>query len=110
MRHGRRDSTHAAIRKALRDFGVSVRDTADLGDDFPDFVCGRAGVTYLLEAKAPDGDERDGQTKARTEWRGGPWIVVRSVDEALQAVGIPARTAGSSVSRRPRAIPRATAV
>jgi hypothetical protein len=89
MLHGRRDSNHAAIRDALRDCGVTVVDTGDLGGGFPDLVCGRHGHTYLLEIKAPKGKERPGQTAAREAWRGGPWEVVRSVAEALAAVGMP---------------------
>jgi hypothetical protein len=90
MRHGRRDVNHAEIRDALLACGCSVRDTADLGDDFPDLVVGRQGRTYLLEVKAPKGKEREGQTEARTSWRGGPWKVVRSLAEALAVVGITA--------------------
>ena len=89
MLHGRRDANHAAIRDALRDCGVTVVDTADLGDGFPDLVCGRHGATVLLEIKAPKGKERPNQRHARERWRGGPWEVVHSVAEALAAVGMP---------------------
>ena len=89
MTRGRRDSTHAAIRQALRDVGCSVHDCADLGRGFPDLVVGYHGRTYLLEAKSPKGKERPGQAAARLAWRGGAWEVVRSVDEALAVVGIP---------------------
>ena len=89
MLHGRRDSNHAAIRDALRACGVTVVDTGDLGGGFPDLVCGRHSHTYLLEIKAPKGKERPVQTAAREAWRGGTWLVVRSVAEALAAVGMP---------------------
>ena len=88
-RHGRRDANHAAIREALRAVGVSVFDTAALGDDFPDLVCGRHGATVLMEIKSPGSKERPGQASARLKWRGGRWVVVRSVGEALAAVGMP---------------------
>jgi hypothetical protein len=88
-RHGRRDLNHAAIREALRACGVSVWDTGDLGDDFPDLVCGRHGETVLMEIKSPGGKERPGQASARLKWRGGRWVVVRSVADALAAVGLP---------------------
>ena len=88
MTHGRRDSNHAAIRDALRDCGVTVLDLGDAGRNVPDLVCGRHGLTYLLEIKSPGGKERPGQLAARTAWR-GHWVVVRSVAEALAAVGMP---------------------
>ena len=92
VHHGRRDSCHAPIRKALRDCGLPVQDTADLGRDFPDLVTARAGVTYMLECKDPKtGKELPGQSQARTAWLakgGGPWLVVHTVQEALRAVGL----------------------
>ena len=88
MRHGRRDTTHASIRAGLRSVGVVVHDTGDAGNDFPDLVCGWKGTTYLLECKSGKGKESDGQAAARAAWRGGPWAVVHSLDEALLALGI----------------------
>jgi hypothetical protein len=88
MRHGRRDSTHAQIRDTLRACGVTVHDCADLGSDFPDLVCGFRGATFLLEVKGPSGRERPGQAAARLAWRGGAWLVVRTVAEVLAAVGL----------------------
>ena len=42
-----------------------------------------------MEIKAPKGKERPVQTAAREAWRGGTWLVVRSVAEALAPVGMP---------------------
>lgn len=93
MRHGRRDSCHAPIREALRACGLPVWDTADLGDDFPDLITARHHVTYMLECKDPDhGEETAGQQLARLTWiskGGGPWVVVHTVAEALEVVGLP---------------------
>lgn len=86
MKFGRRDTTHAAIRAGLRAAGCTVHDTADLGRDFPDLVVGRRGQTWLLEVKGPGGALSDGQAEALQRWRGGPWIVVRSLEEALRVV------------------------
>lgn len=80
---GRRDSTHAPIRKGLRDRGWSVLDTGDAGNGAPDLIAGKAGQTYLIECKRPKGRERERQVKARQAWRGGVWIVATSVDEVL---------------------------
>ena len=86
--HGRRDENHAAIRDALRACAVSVIDLGDAGHNVPDLLCGRHGLNYLLEVKSPTGKERPGQEKARVSWRGS-WVVVRSVADALAAVGMP---------------------
>jgi hypothetical protein len=88
VKHGRRDGPHAAIRDGLRAVGASVRDTADLGDDFPDLVVGFRKATYLLEVKRPGGEFRKGQALAAATWRGGPWIKVESLDEALAVIGL----------------------
>lgn len=90
MRHGRRDTTHAPIRDELRAVGFSVHDTADLGDDFPDLVAGYKGMTWLLECKSPGKDLRPGQVKARSAWRGGPWLKVESLADALWQMQIAA--------------------
>ena len=88
MIHGRRDANHAAIRDALRAVGVTVLDLGDAGRNVPDLLCGRHGINYLLEVKSPKGKEQPGQLVARTAWR-GQWVVVRTVAEALAAVGMP---------------------
>lgn len=88
MRHGRRDSTHKAIRDALVSVGATVFDTADVGGGFPDLVVGYKGQTYLFEVKGPRGRLRASQTSFHDTWRGGPIVVVRTRGEALGALGI----------------------
>jgi hypothetical protein len=85
----RRDSTHAAIRDALRACGCSVLDLGDAGRNVPDLLVGRHKVSYLIEVKSPKGKERPGQLATRTAWRGGTWSLVHSVPEALAAIGMP---------------------
>jgi len=82
MRHGRRDSTHGAVRRTLRDLGCSVADTADLGSDFPDLVVGLRGRDYLVEAKSAKGELSDGQATFAQTWRGAKPVVLRSAQEA----------------------------
>lgn len=86
MRHGRRDSTHKAIKRALLDIGCSVFDTADVGGGFPDLVVGYHGVTILLEVKGPKGFLRELQTDFAEKWRGSRPMVVRTPQEAVVAV------------------------
>lgn len=88
MRHGRRDTTHRAIKEALVSVGATVFDTADVGGGFPDLVVGYKGSTYLMEVKGPRGRLGASQDAFRDRWRGGPLIVVRTRGEALQALGI----------------------
>lgn len=88
MRHGRRDSTHRAIKAALVSVGATVCDTADLGGGFPDLVVGYKGRTYLLEVKGPRGRLEASQDAFRLRWRGGPLNVVRTRGEALDVLGV----------------------
>lgn len=71
------------IRDGLRACGWTVMDTGDAGKDFPDLVAGKQKETWLLEVKRPGGKESPGQQAKREAWRGGPWIVVTSLADAL---------------------------
>lgn len=88
VRYGRRDGNHAEIKQALLACGCSVLDLADTGNSIPDLLVGRGRVSFLLEVKTAKGKEKPGQTQARQSWRGGPWFLVRTVQDALRAVGI----------------------
>lgn len=83
---GRRDTTHAGIRDALRAAGWSVYDAGGVGGSFPDLVVGAAGLTFLVECKAGGGQLSAGQIKFARDWRGGPVIVARSAEDALAAI------------------------
>lgn len=87
------DANHRAIVEALRDVGCSVASLAGVGDGAPDLLVGIRKETFLLEVK--DGTKkpsaqrlRESQAMWHAEWKGRPVIVVRSVDEALRAVGV----------------------
>jgi hypothetical protein len=53
----------------------------------PDLMVGRGGVTYLLECKSPVGKLTPDQVEWHRDWQ-GQVAIVRSVQEALQAVGL----------------------
>jgi hypothetical protein len=54
---GRRDSNHKSIVNLFRNFpGVTVADTAALGNGFPDIVVGFRNKSYLIEIK--DGNKK----------------------------------------------------
>jgi hypothetical protein len=94
-----RDANHAPIVRALEGIGCTVLDLSSVGGGCPDVAVGRGGVTYLLEIKRPLGPRggshehqtlKPHQAEWHARWRGGPVCVVRSVDEALRAVGVTA--------------------
>jgi len=78
---GRRDANQPLIVERFKQNFVSVADTADLGDDFPDLVLGVPGLNVLCEVKLPGRELEPGQARFRDEWR-GPFVVVRTVEEA----------------------------
>ncbi len=109
-RYARRtDRNHAAIVRAWRAAGCSVLSLAPLGKGAPDALVGYRGVNTLAEIKREEGPRggRSGailngwQREWQAKWRGGAVVVVRTVDEALAAVGI----APESELRR-RGLPR----
>ena len=88
MRAGKPDGNQAEIVKALRAVGCSVVITTACGSGFPDLVVGHKGLTYLMEVKTPTGELLPNQVAFASAWK-GHYTVVRSVQEALSAVGLP---------------------
>lgn len=82
----RRDVNHSAIRDGLRAVGWSVYDAGSVGGDFPDLVVGAAGLTFLVEVKAPRGRLSAGQSAFANSWRGGPVIVARTTEDAIRII------------------------
>ena len=97
MRHKSKvDANQKEIVEALRKAGCSVFITSCVGSDFPDLVVGTTGrlpewvkhngSTVLMEIKTKDGKLSEGQQSFIRDFRGA-CVVVRSVEEALLAVG-----------------------
>ena len=103
-RAARRDTNEAEIVAALRAAGASVLFLAIKGAG--DLLVGYQGINLLLETKRPKGPRgglngggstRPGQggngtltaeqIAFRAEWKGAPPVIVRTVDEALAAIG-----------------------
>jgi Holliday junction resolvase len=83
----RKDSNHKEIVDALRDMGISVLDTSQLGNGAPDIVIGFRGKSILIEIK--DGNKPPSQRKLtkdegifQSTWK-GEYVVVKSLDEVL---------------------------
>ena len=86
---GKVDANQPAIVKALRAVGASVTSLADLGDGCPDLLVGFRGRTVLMELKASLQDTLTTQEiDWHCRWRGSALCVVRSVEEAIGAVGL----------------------
>lgn len=101
-RAGRTDSNQARIVEALRKIGCTVAITSGVGNGFPDLLVGYRGTTTMLEVK--DGERAPSERKLTeaeahflATWRGGPAVVVTSVDEALAAVAATYRAALAGV-------------
>jgi hypothetical protein len=90
-RDGRVDANQSDIDRALRAVGASVQPLSSVGGGCPDRLVGFRGVNYLLEIK--DGSKPPSKRKLTPDqvvWHGtwqGQKAVVKSVDEALQAIG-----------------------
>jgi hypothetical protein len=86
----RKDSNHVEIVKAFRDLNVSVHDTAQLGDGFPDICVATNQTTVLVEIK--DGEKppsarklTEDEARFHEQWQG--WIeIVYSVDDVINLV------------------------
>lgn len=90
--YARVDDNQESIVSALRRVGASVQSLAAVGKGTPDLLVGYRGRTFVLEVKNP-AQEPNKQRLTPLEaswhstWRGSPVAVVRTVDEALVAVG-----------------------
>ncbi len=80
-RYHQLDKNHQAIREGLEAVGASVVSDGPL-----DLTVGFRGATYLLEVKTATGKLRASQERFLARWRGHA-VVVRTLDEAMQAIG-----------------------
>ena len=89
MRAKRTDANQSAIIAVLREVGATVVDLSAVGKGVPDLLVGHRGVTYLLEVKNVKGKNKTtpDQDVFYAWWRGAPVTIVRTADEALQAIG-----------------------
>lgn len=81
----KRDKPETLIVTALRAAGCTVRRLSQRG--IPDLLVGRHGLNYLLEVKDHYGELTSDQEDFFNDWH-GQVTVVRTVEEALEAVGL----------------------
>ena len=74
----RRDRVEKSIVEALRKAGGHV--TRISGQGAPDVLCSYRGTLYAFEIKGKSGTQTTAQVATN-------WPIVRSVDEALMAIG-----------------------
>lgn len=84
-RAAKRDDNEDEIIKALKQVGCSVSQLSGTG--VPDLLVGFRQHTYLLEVKERKGTFTAAQKWWHETWLGQPAVVVRSVEEALRAIG-----------------------
>jgi hypothetical protein len=90
------DVNQPAIVKALRAIGATVLHTHQLKNCF-DILVGYRGRTFLMEIKDPSQPESKrqltpGEAKFREEWRGSPYHIVHTPDEAIAIITRPYAT------------------
>lgn len=87
----RTDTTQASIVAALRQVGCGIVPIASLVPGVPDLLVARltpdGPLTLLIEVKGPHTPTTPAQVAFRETWP-GVVVVVRTVQEALAAVGI----------------------
>ena len=82
----KKDSNQNSIVTALERAGCAVTDKSTAGEGFPDIICSRAGHHYLLEIKSSRGKLTAPQVEFHKKHT--PVHIVRTIDEALRAVGL----------------------
>jgi hypothetical protein len=85
-RRGHHDGNHGEIAEAFISVGCAVADTSAAGFGFPDIVLGLIGQTHLVEVKDENGRLSASQDRFLRDWRGGPIMVVQTIDEAIAHV------------------------
>lgn len=99
-RSQRRDANEPEIVQALEAIGAAVQRLP--GDGMPDLLCGFRGRLYLLEVKLPLGPRggvvghselNEAQLRWWRAWKGPAPVIVRSVEQALAAIGAEVRRA-----------------
>ena len=82
------DKNQSEIVHALRQVGATVILLHEAGEGIPDLLVGYRRETYLLEVKSKTGKLNERQQLWHSSWFGRRVSIVRSVDEALNAIRV----------------------
>ncbi|MEM7125004.1 MAG: VRR-NUC domain-containing protein [Chloroflexota bacterium] len=74
------DENQSKIVEELRDKGVSITCTHQMGRGFPDLVAGWNGMTFLFEVKTKNGRLTSAQTEFIAAWKGQVDVISSSED------------------------------
>ena len=88
MRNAKTDHNQNEIVQALRQIGATVVLLHKVGSGVPDLLVGFRGVTYLLEVKQLKGKPNLLQERWYREWNGRAPVIVKTIDDAINAVMI----------------------
>jgi hypothetical protein len=80
------DLNQDEIVRALREIGCSILYLHTLGQGAPDILAGYRGKNVLLEVKSKTGTLTPDERVWHGNWN-GQVVIVRSVEEAIRAVG-----------------------
>lgn len=80
------DANQPDIVEALRKAGATVQHLHTIGKGCPDLLVGYQGNNYVLEIKNGKGKLTADEAAWLNKWQGRAHIV-RTADEALQAIG-----------------------
>lgn len=83
----KRDANHKAIVDALQAVGARIFDLSGVGGGCPDIAVLKPDKrnVVLIEIKTDKGTLKQTQQRTHQDW---PIVTVRTVEEALQAVGV----------------------
>lgn len=81
-RAARRDASEPLIVAALRASGFSVEYLSAKG--VGDLLCGKSGITRVVECKTDDGALTPDQVTWWAAWRGNPLIILRTVEDVAR--------------------------
>lgn len=82
------DENQAVIISALEKAGALVHDMSLMGSGFPDLFVGYKSCFYLLEVKVGKRKLNKLQVPFHRKWHGYNIHIVRSPEEALEALGV----------------------
>ena len=82
------DKNQSEIVHALRQVGATVILLHEAGEGIPDLLIGYRRETYLMEVKSKTGKLNERQQLWHSDWRGDPVSIVRSIDDALNAIRV----------------------
>ena len=82
----RTDANQVEIMRALRGVGAAGLDLSQVGHGVPDLLVWYRGRYMLMEVKSPAGRLTEHERRWHEAWP-DEVIIVRSVDDALRAIG-----------------------